>query len=229
MVQQKPRANYTSPSDILVLEDESGRVILAGGESDSGGDKGAPPFPLSALTATVVTGVVLAIRGWITASGELRCCDVGVAGLGSPLPPLPPPNPSPRFVLLLSGLAAGVPAGSAPLSLQLLAEWLSGAIGGREAVGVSGVVRCIIAGGLVGSGGCIGSLASAGGSISGSSSSSSSSGGSSSSSSGNRKSASNVFTDTRLSTAAEQEAVVSVRMNPRRAPRAARVFCVCVF
>jgi hypothetical protein len=60
MVEQ--RANYTSPSDALVLEDESGRVLLTA----------VPGFPLATLTAALVTGVVVAVRGTVTDAGELE-------------------------------------------------------------------------------------------------------------------------------------------------------------
>ena len=162
MVQIKQRANYTAPSDTLVLEDESGRVLLAPAALPSGAS-----FPLAALARVLVTGVVVVVRGTVLPSGELAVSDIAVPGLlpsslppGPPLlqPPLPPPrapDAPPTYVLLLSDLGAGVAAaagGAAGLPLALLAEWVAGLSGGGGAGGVAAgrVARIIIAGGLVG-------------------------------------------------------------------------------
>jgi DNA polymerase II small subunit/DNA polymerase delta subunit B len=158
MVQIKPRANYSSPGDTLVLEDESGRVLLAAGALPAGG--GA--FPLAALARVLVTGVVVAVRGRVLPSGELCATDFAVPGLGGGAPPraLPPHPPRPPvYALLLSDLEAGVAAGAgeaARLPLALLAEWVAGLSGsgggggGGGGVAAARVARVIIAGGLVG-------------------------------------------------------------------------------
>jgi hypothetical protein len=197
MVQIKPRANYTSPGDTLVLEDETGRVLLAAGALPAGG--GA--FPLPALTQVLVTGVVVVVRGRVLPSGELSVTDFSVPGLGGGPPPraLPAPGAAPpTYALLLSDLEAGVAAGvgeTARLPLALLVEWVAGLSGGGGGAGVAAgrVARVVIAGGLVGvlperraaaAAAAGGGGASSGGAVSAS------------------------FTDARAVTAAEQEAVV---------------------
>jgi hypothetical protein len=97
------RTNYPSDGDALVLEDESGRVLLAAGQLPNGAD-----FPLARLTRTLVTGVVIAVRGRVLENGALAVVDVvgAFAEEGSSTtcperhdfpfltPPLPLPSPS---------------------------------------------------------------------------------------------------------------------------------------
>lgn len=207
MVVIKSRANYTSPTDALILEDESGRIgLLAGARTDG------TPFPLARLTATLVTGVVVALRARVQASGELLVDDVAFAGLGNgvaddlasqsqtiPRPLLRGEGGDPaqrRLLVVVSNLFVGAP-GTHAASLHLFAEWLAGMAGGAgEVLRAARVVRVVVAGGLVapkierptaGAGAGVGSGASAAGA-------------------GGRVSA---FTDSRVTTAEEHE--VSVR------------------
>jgi hypothetical protein len=95
------RANYTSDADSAVLEDESGRVVLApgrwhpmnhggfhkrksGNRSHAPEEDGCYTVPLSRVIDTLVTGVVVAIRGTILESGELAVNDICVPGLYVP-------------------------------------------------------------------------------------------------------------------------------------------------
>lgn len=160
-----PRANYTSDDDSLILEDESGRVVLTAGRYRGIRGRSAE-IPLRQLVQALVTGVVIAVKGQVLETGEFAVDDVCVPGLAlSPAspgydvasipPPLVPQRPAgrqPVFVLLVSGLSAGVPVtGSHPLALQLLADYIAGLTGSaREAAGVARIARVIIAGGLVG-------------------------------------------------------------------------------
>ncbi|KAL6780503.1 POLD2 [Auxenochlorella protothecoides x Auxenochlorella symbiontica] len=142
------RTRFTSPDDKLVLEDEGARIVLTG-----------PVVP----TASLVTGVVASVRGRILPSGEFCVSEICYAELGAqPVAPPPLSLHSPgsgpqvarapaRYIALTSGLGIG-DAGADPLPLQLMVDYLTGALGGREEQTLaSGVVRMVIAGGLLAS------------------------------------------------------------------------------
>jgi hypothetical protein len=174
-----PRSNYTSSSDSLILEDESGRVALCAGEyeypshSPAAGRKAK--LPMKRLIESLVTGVVLAILGSVTETGELAVEDICVPGFATgfetspeilqhPLKTLLPGGAShggghkPLFVLLVSGLAADSRSNlhsrgrTNPVALQLLADYVSGLAGGEIETQESSsrIVRVIVAGGLIG-------------------------------------------------------------------------------
>ena len=128
------KATYVGPDDTLVLEDESGRVQLIG--------SGAP-------VSTVCTGVVLAARGTVTASGGLDVVDYCGPGLGAPRPCPAFAGAAPKLLLLYAP-AAGSPAGEdrAGVRFALLTEWLAGEVGGDDGAAAS-VARVIVAGDVV--------------------------------------------------------------------------------
>ena len=142
-------ARFSSPQDTLALEDEGARMTI----------RGACVSPRA-----LCTGVIVALRG-ADCEGTFEVTDVifpsvldppplshapSVAVPRSPLP-LPPAGPDTArapLVLLVSGLGLSRPA--AHLSAQLLADWVTGAVGGeRDRALASRVVRIVIAGGLV--------------------------------------------------------------------------------
>jgi len=179
-----PRSNYTSSSDSLILEDESGRVALCAGEyeypshSPAAGRKAK--LPMKRLIESLVTGVVLAILGSVTETGELAVEDICVPGFATgfetspeilqhPLKTLLPGGAGashgggggghkPLFVLLVSGLAADSRSNlhsqgrTNPVALQLLADYVSGLAGGEIETQESSsrIIRVIVAGGLIG-------------------------------------------------------------------------------
>ncbi|KZT11491.1 uncharacterized protein LAESUDRAFT_755134 [Laetiporus sulphureus 93-53] len=150
-----PRPKYYSSDDQVMLEDESGRVVLVG----------AP-----VRSANLVTGVVLAALGAETSGGEFEVIDVCFAGMA--------PQPSAglewrkedatdvekeekmdvdggtaveeqddgEWVALVSGLDVGDPS-PADAQLQMLVEYLTGEAGGAEdQARTAEVSRLIIAG-----------------------------------------------------------------------------------
>eukprot|EP00903_Cladosiphon_okamuranus_P014688 g13614.t1 len=108
-----PVGSFTSEDDSLVLEDESGRVSISG-----------PGIQCQSL----VSGMVIAVKGTVKASGEMVVDDWCPAGLP---PPVPPPSKSPAgFVLLVSGLQVG--GKHDPLLVSLLVDFIAGYLGGAE-------------------------------------------------------------------------------------------------
>jgi DNA polymerase delta subunit 2 len=149
-------ARFARPDDRVVLEDEGARVALAG--------PGLPP-------GSVVAGVVAAVRGRVLPSGELEVLEVQYAGVPPqpPRPPLPGPPDAAPYALLVSGLGLGdalaapggagsaaaaavacAAGGAGPLALQLLIDFVSGALGGAaEQALAARVARVVVAGGLL--------------------------------------------------------------------------------
>jgi DNA polymerase delta subunit 2 len=125
----------------VVLEDEGARVALCGAGLPAGG---------------CVTGVVAAVRGRVHASGDFEVVDVCYAGMPPQAPRPPPPPPPPpggeaggAYVLLVSGLGLG-DEGADPLRLQLLVDYVCGALGGGgEQATAARVARVVVAGGLL--------------------------------------------------------------------------------
>lgn len=168
------RSNYASLNDTMVLEDESGRVALAAGTWHAALHGGMAHstfrarFPLTLLTRTCPTGVILAARGYVRDTGEFAICDVAVPGLRSmPVPMAPPPAaPVPRapalargpvYILLASGLrvgdqssptAGGPDPGVHALALAALADYVTGAAG--DVASSARIMRVILAGNTVG-------------------------------------------------------------------------------
>ncbi|KAL9661614.1 hypothetical protein QQ045_026438 [Rhodiola kirilowii] len=132
----KPQ-NFMHLDDYLVLEDESGRVKLGG---------------TIMLPFVYVTGVVVALHGKETSSGEFLVLDVMEAGLP---PQMDLPNKlteSPRedkYVVFVSGLSIGS-SKSNPLQFQLLVDHITGCLGDEQEQGVAAdIVHVVIAGNSV--------------------------------------------------------------------------------
>ncbi|CAM8890040.1 unnamed protein product [Rhodiola kirilowii] len=132
----KPQ-NFMHLDDYLVLEDESGRVKLGG---------------TIMLPFVYVTGVVVALHGMETSSGEFLVLDVMEAGLP---PQMDLPNKlteSPRedkYVVFVSGLSIGS-SKSNPLQFQLLVDHITGCLGDEQEQGVAAdIVHVVIAGNSV--------------------------------------------------------------------------------
>lgn len=124
-----PLAKYASEDDTLLLEDESGRIELAG-----------PLLP--ELRASLVTGVVPALRGRVTSSGCFAVTEVLYSWSGFTREPVAPPA-SEAYVLLVSGLALGSAADSH--ALHMLADFVCGRLGADSSL-AGKVVRVIVAG-----------------------------------------------------------------------------------
>ncbi|CBJ32730.1 conserved unknown protein [Ectocarpus siliculosus] len=97
-----PVGSFTSEDDSLVLEDESGRVSISG-----------PGIQSSSL----VSGLVIAVKGTVTASGEMLVDDWCPAGIPPPVPPSPSKKVGGRHD---------------PLLVSLLVDFVAGYLGGVE-------------------------------------------------------------------------------------------------
>ncbi|ORY43933.1 DNA polymerase alpha/epsilon subunit B-domain-containing protein [Leucosporidium creatinivorum] len=135
-----PRRKFCSQNDEVMLEDESGRVRLVGkGIADAAG--------------TFVTGTIMAALGAETPSGDFEVLEFCFAGL----PPQADVKPvssaqangkgkeeDGEWVALLSGLEMGSGNAEQEARCMMLAEWLSGEVGGdedrEEAIKVSRVI-----------------------------------------------------------------------------------------
>ncbi|KZT65450.1 hypothetical protein DAEQUDRAFT_759330 [Daedalea quercina L-15889] len=144
-----PRTKYCSPDDQVMLEDESGRIILVGDRLRA---------------ASLVTGVIVGALGIETSGGEFEVVEVCYAGM--------PPQPSAslewardarmdekmdvdggvsdgqedEWVALVSGLEIGAPS-PADAQIQMLVEYLTGEAGGPDDQAIcSRISRLIIAG-----------------------------------------------------------------------------------
>lgn len=123
--------NFMHPEDNLILEDESGRVALAGA---------IPP-------AAYVTGVVVALHGKETSAGNFLVEDVLEAGL-PPQTVLPSINED-KYVVFVSGLSVGSNTFN-PLQFQLLIDHITGHLGDEnEQTVASKIVRVVVAGNSV--------------------------------------------------------------------------------
>ncbi|KAI8089547.1 DNA polymerase alpha/epsilon subunit B-domain-containing protein [Halteromyces radiatus] len=126
---------YRTETNVISLEDESGRVKLIGARLDK---------------EMLVTGMVVGILGKEDpASGAFEAYEVCYPGL-PPQTPLPVPNvddtKEDKYVAILSGLNIGTKADN-DLNLQLLTEYISGELGsGNDQKSNSCITRVIIAG-----------------------------------------------------------------------------------
>jgi DNA polymerase delta subunit 2 len=126
----QPISRYTSESDEFVLEDESGRIPLGGPG-------------LEAVRASLVTGVVPALRGKVDSGGVFQVSDALFSGASYSRPTIIGDD---VYVLLVSGLRIGAAAADS-LSLQILADFVGGRLGGPEDIALaSKIVRVVIAG-----------------------------------------------------------------------------------
>lgn len=119
-----------------MLEDESGRIQLVGERLKK---------------TTLVTGVIMAVLGLETATGEFEVVDVCFAGLAPPVRgPSEPSNEKgeddDEWLALVSGLDVGSPS-SSDAKTQLLVEYLTGESGGNKDQAFSAKIsRLIIVG-----------------------------------------------------------------------------------
>lgn len=138
------RAKYVDyEKDELFIEDQSGRVKLVGDAIRSGGP----------LRSMLITGVVAAVLGTETRTGNFDVVDAVFASL----PVLQPAAPishkkaaagDDQWVVLMSGMAiGGESALESELAMQLLVEYLTGELGDdADRASSSRVVAAIIAG-----------------------------------------------------------------------------------
>ena len=123
---------YIGEGDTLMIEDESGRLVLKG---DALRDR------------TLVSGVVVAVRGAVNQSGEFEVEDICLPGLPEQQPlPAGPQRGGDRFVALVSGLHLGHES-QPMLPLEMMREYLTGLLGGgEEHAAQASTVRLVIAG-----------------------------------------------------------------------------------
>ncbi|KAK3148497.1 hypothetical protein QOZ80_3BG0295770 [Eleusine coracana subsp. coracana] len=123
--------NFMHPDDHLILEDESGRVTLAG----------------AIAPAEYVTGVVLALRGKETSAGNFLVEDVLEAGL--PHQTSLSAADEDKYVVFVSGLSVGS-ATFNPLQFQLLIDHITGHLGDENEQSIaSKIARVVVAGNSV--------------------------------------------------------------------------------
>ena len=125
---------YCGAKDSLSLEDESGRVMIAGEALEHG---------------VLVTGAIIAVRGTLDDDGVLQVEGVCLPGL----PPQPPLTEQPaegdRYVAFVSGLNLG-DSQQDMTHVMLLTEYLTGQLGGdRDHKTQASIVRLIIAGNVM--------------------------------------------------------------------------------
>ncbi|CAL9069692.1 DNA polymerase delta small subunit isoform X2 [Musa acuminata AAA Group] len=125
--------NFVHPDDHLILEDESGRVKLAGSLLDP---------------SAFVTGIVVALHGKETSEGKFFVLDMLEAGL-PPQIEQPPSSTEDKYVVFVSGLSIGSSTFN-PLQFQLLVDHITGHLGDEnEQTFASQIVHFIIAGNSV--------------------------------------------------------------------------------
>ena len=119
----QPAASYTSSTDFLVLEDESGRVNLAGKEEGH--------LPVGKFC----TGLVIAVMGHAEGGSFVveDWCTAGIPPHPQPPADLETPGASdegPQYVLLASGFELS--ESSDLLPLQMLIDYVGGHLGGAS-------------------------------------------------------------------------------------------------
>jgi DNA polymerase delta subunit 2 len=136
------RENYASEDDALLIEDESGRCTLQGGES------------WAQFVATAVSGVVVGCVGKLAENGSLEVEEVVFPGdtitrdVGAfALEDEHPATQSPRYLLLTSGIYAGSTADDNSLLLQMLVDYVGGFLG--DPAKAASIVRVVVAGGAI--------------------------------------------------------------------------------
>ena len=148
-VQAPRRPKYVSDKDQAILEDESGRISLAGDHIRqavicTGVVCVVPAVPrrFHTLTAAAeapprprvpanMSGVVMAVLGEQQVGGVFLVHDLAFAGL-PPQASLPVATGPPQFVAVLSGLQLGNRSVPAHLPTQLVVDWLCGELGSAE-------------------------------------------------------------------------------------------------
>ncbi|KAJ2556827.1 DNA polymerase delta small subunit Cdc1 [Coemansia sp. RSA 1933] len=130
------KGRYRDGSEVVHLEDESGRIRLVGKELEK---------------ATVASGIVAAVLGTETPAGEFDVAELCFGGI--------PPHRRPievqskvaddRYVAFVSGLNATIEQ-PVTLEMQLLAEYIVGNLGSAATqTACAQIVQVVVAGGLV--------------------------------------------------------------------------------
>ncbi|PIN03618.1 DNA polymerase delta, regulatory subunit 55 [Handroanthus impetiginosus] len=125
--------NFMHSDDYLVLEDESGRVMLRGDHL---------------LPSVCVTGMVVALHGKETGAGDFLVEDILEAGLPHQIE-LPLDHGEDKFVVFISGLSIGSSSAN-PLHFQLFVDHITGHLGDEKEQGIAAqIVQVVIAGNSV--------------------------------------------------------------------------------
>ncbi|KAJ2506408.1 DNA polymerase delta small subunit Cdc1 [Coemansia sp. RSA 2049] len=126
----------THESAVVHLEDESGRIRLVGKEM---------------AKVTLASGVVAAVLGAETPSGEFDVAELCFAGMPDAQPPLPqaPSGGNAEYVAFVSGLNATIDQ-PVTLEMQLLAEYILGSLGSEDTQrACAQIVQVVVAGDLM--------------------------------------------------------------------------------
>lgn len=133
LIPQPPRQSYISKEDRVLLEDESGRILLSGNMIQKD---------------VVVTGIILGLKGKALPSGEFEVEDICLPEF-APQPALKQDISNSSYVALISGMNIGE-TGQNPLALQLLTDFIVGHLGGSGDQSIaSQICRVIVAGNSV--------------------------------------------------------------------------------
>ncbi|KAK4703707.1 DNA polymerase delta subunit 2, partial [Phenoliferia sp. Uapishka_3] len=129
-----PRRKFCSDTDEVMLEDESGRVRLVGDRMMQAGG------------GAFVTGTIMAALGAETSTGDFEVLEVCYAGL-PPQEPRDEEEGDGEWIAIVSGLEMGGGEVAEDMRVNMLAEWLTGELGGDDdQEEASKVTRLIIAG-----------------------------------------------------------------------------------
>ncbi len=128
---------FAQAGDVLVLEDEGGRVSLVGDALDVG---------------RMVTGVIVAVKGTVSEEGNFKVEDVCYAG-HAPQPRAISSSgdgESPTFVALMSGFSFGMDSETDILKVEMMLDYCAGILGSEpEQKEASNIVRVVFAGGIL--------------------------------------------------------------------------------
>lgn len=132
IIRPQTPAKYKSDQDIISLEDESGRVEIAGTCLEK---------------EFLVSGMIVGILGKEVSSGAFEVVDICLPGMADQDPLPTNTEEETKYVALLSGLNIG---DSNDLKTQLLSEFLTGELGSHtDQVSSSSISRIILAGNSV--------------------------------------------------------------------------------
>ncbi|KAJ1773393.1 DNA polymerase delta small subunit Cdc1 [Coemansia sp. RSA 1813] len=125
---------YRDSSETVHLEDESGRIRLVGKEL---------------AKATVASGIVAAVLGAETPTGEFDVAEMCFAGMPPHDQSLTPKQTEDRYVAFVSGFNATIEQ-PVTLEMQLLAEYIVGNLGTSDTQkACAQIVQVVVAGGLM--------------------------------------------------------------------------------
>eukprot|EP01089_Gocevia_fonbrunei_P001663 TRINITY_DN1154_c0_g1_i1.p1 TRINITY_DN1154_c0_g1~~TRINITY_DN1154_c0_g1_i1.p1 ORF type:complete len:441 (-),score=82.13 TRINITY_DN1154_c0_g1_i1:25-1347(-) len=130
IIPPQTRSNYVSDKDVLILEDDSGRIKLLGD---------------SFCKDSLVTGIVVVVKGIGEVDGDFQVQKIFLSGLPSQIPrsELTEPN---HYVAFISGLKIGDSHANL-LPFQLFLDYVTGHIGSEnEQEFQASIIRVIICG-----------------------------------------------------------------------------------